>query len=329
MIRHIYIEEQIMDHSRTREICARFPAAKVVVCQHYAEVFNVAGQNFRLQKRQPSLILASKSGKRVLQTPDGYGIGGEQNYYFSHMLNCLYDCRYCFLQGMYRSAHYVVFVNYEDFIDDIRSLTAQQGDQRTWFFSGYDCDSMAMEPVTGFMDTALPAFAQIPQASLEIRTKSTQIRSLLSRPALPNCVVAFSFTPDAISRALEHKVPSIEKRLRAIQRLQEHGWQIGLRLDPLIYSSAFREQYTQLLAQLFAFIDPLRLHSVSVGEFRLPNDFFKKMVRIYPAEKLFAGPLERRDGMVSYPSSIEAQLRDCVLEQLHRYTSADKIHLCG
>ena len=31
------------------------------------------------------------------------------------MLNCVYDCRYCFLQGMYRSANYVLFVNYDDF----------------------------------------------------------------------------------------------------------------------------------------------------------------------------------------------------------------------
>ena len=31
------------------------------------------------------------------------------------MHNCIYDCRYCFLQGMYRSAHYVVFINYEDY----------------------------------------------------------------------------------------------------------------------------------------------------------------------------------------------------------------------
>ena len=28
------------------------------------------------------------------------------DWYFSHMLNCLYDCRYCFLQGMSRNHCY-------------------------------------------------------------------------------------------------------------------------------------------------------------------------------------------------------------------------------
>ena len=41
------------------------------------------------------------------------------------MLNCLYDCRYCFLQGMYRSANYVLYVNYEDFTKDIDTLLEQ------------------------------------------------------------------------------------------------------------------------------------------------------------------------------------------------------------
>ena len=46
----------------------------------------------------------------VLKTPDNFTIGFKKNYYFSHMLNCIYDCKYCFLQGMYNSANYVLFI---------------------------------------------------------------------------------------------------------------------------------------------------------------------------------------------------------------------------
>ena len=35
------------------------------------------------------------------------------------MLNCVYDCSYCFLQGMFNSANYLVFVNYEDYFKEI------------------------------------------------------------------------------------------------------------------------------------------------------------------------------------------------------------------
>ena len=149
MIDTIYIEENNREHPRVAEICARFPAARTITCGRYGEVFNPKAQNFRLQKQRPSLILAEKYHTFVLAAPAGYGIGGQRNYYFSHMLNCLYDCRYCFLQGMYQSAHYVLFVNYEDFQGEIRQLCQQSPDDAVYFFSGYDCDSLALEPVTG------------------------------------------------------------------------------------------------------------------------------------------------------------------------------------
>ena len=34
-------------------------------------------------------------------------------------------------------------------------------------------------------------------------------------------------------RVLEHRVPNIERRLAAMQKLQQAGWQLGLRFDPL------------------------------------------------------------------------------------------------
>ena len=100
MFKTIYVEEAVAHHPRTQATLARFSDAQRIPCKHYGEVFNRAAQNFRLQKHQPSLILAEKRGQQVLPTPAGYGIGSQTNFYFSHMLNCLCDCRYCFLQGM-------------------------------------------------------------------------------------------------------------------------------------------------------------------------------------------------------------------------------------
>jgi len=146
MVTTIYVESEIEFHPRTEEIVGRFPKAEKILCDRYTEVFNPKSQNFRLQKTNPALILAKKHKGYVLPTPPDYGVGGDENYYFSHMLNCVYDCRYCFLQGMYSSANYVVFVNYEDFTNQILSQS-ESSDVNKWFFSGYDCDSLAFEPI--------------------------------------------------------------------------------------------------------------------------------------------------------------------------------------
>ncbi len=329
MTRTIYIEDEVADHPRTVAICASFPHAVRISCQRYGEVFNRRAQDFRLQKQQPALILARKFDHFVLKAPAGYGIGGKRNFYFSHMLNCIYDCRYCFLQGMYRSAHQVIFVNYEDFIDDIARELAVAPDVDTYFFSGYDCDSLALEPVTEFVANILPFFQQHPRAWLELRTKSTQIAGLLARDPLPNVVVAFSLTPAAISRVVEHRVPQLSRRLRAMAQLAARGWRLGLRFDPLLYIDGFAELYRDLFAQVFAVVDAANLHSVSLGPFRLPTGFFRRLEQLYPDARLLAGPLEVRGPMVSYRAELEAQMVGFCTELLAKYVPAHLFFPCA
>lgn len=324
MIQTIYVEDEVAAHPRTLAILDRFPDAVTISCRHYGEIFNRSAQNFRLQKQRPALVLARKFKNFVLDAPQGYGIGARRNYYFSHMLNCIYDCRYCFLQGMYRSANYVLFVNYEDFHQAISDTCARHADEEIHFFSGYDCDSLALEPVSGFAESFVPLFETLPDARLELRTKSTQVRTLLERQPLPNCIVAFSLSPAEIAEALEHKAPPLERRLHALARLQNHGWTIGLRFDPLIYHADYRQQYRRLFAETFARVDASRLHSVSLGTFRLPESFFRNMVRLYPTERLFAGPLHERDGMVTYRDDLEREMMAFCSEELRRYVSDSK-----
>ncbi len=310
MIDTIYIEEAVSKHPRTQEILRRFSKAVRIPCKRYGEVFNRNAQNFRLQKKRPALILAQKFDHFVLETPPGYGIGSEHNYYFSHMLNCIYDCRYCFLQGMFRSAHWVCFVNYEDFEEAISETIKKH--ERAHFFSGYDCDSLALEPVTGFANRILDFFAARPNALIELRTKSIQVKSLLQRKPIKNCVVAFSLTPNEIAQKLEHGAPSLAQRLEAMQKLQEQGWKLGLRFDPVINTEDVESQYEQLFKHVFQKIKIKSIHSVNLGLFRLPKQIYEQMYRLYPDEKLFAGALVERNGMISYPEKFEDRFQNII-----------------
>lgn len=306
----IYIEEEIASHWRTHEILARLPDAVRIPCTRYDEVFDREHQDFRLQKRRPSLILGRAEQALVDEAPVGYHLGGRRNFRFAHMLNCIYDCRFCFLQGMNRSASYVIFVNYEDFMEAIDAKLAEAPGEDTWFFAGYQCDSLAFEPVTRFARTFLPFFAERPNAWVELRTKSTQVGSLLDHAPFPNCVTAFSMTPPEQSRRLEHQTPTVERRLAAAARLQEAGWSVGLRFDPLIWEDGFRDRWSAFLDDVFARLDPARLHSVSLGPFRLPHDGWRRVVSMYPEEELFHGRLEARDGHVGFERRLEAEMRE-------------------
>ena len=328
MHRTIYIEETLLQHPRVIDIKKRFPEATYIICERYTEIFNRKAQNFRLQKKQPALILAEKYKKLVLPTPTNYAIGAENNYYFSHMLNCIYDCRYCFLQGMFRSAHHVFFVNFEDFAREIKQTVSRHDDGEVHFFSGYDCDSLALDAITGFTGFFLDIFENLPTALLELRTKSIRIKSLLAREPIPNCVIACSFTPDEISKAIEYKTPAVSRRIEAMQKLQKYGWKLGLRFDPLIYNENFKNQYDKLFNTVFSVLETGSLHSVSLGSFRLPRDYFRKIQRLYPDETLLASPFSEGNGLVGYRHNIQNELMSYCSEQIRRYIPADIFFPC-
>ena len=229
----VYIEEDTKEDENTISILERIKFKNLIYCKNYSEIFNPRNQNFRIQKIKPDIILAKKKKNFIMNTPKDFTIGFKENYYFSHMLNCIYDCKYCFLQGMFNSANYVIFTNFNDFINEIKKKSLNKS-HKLCFFSGYDCDSLALERITNFLQLFLKNFQKIKNAYLEVRTKSCNIEVFKNIEPIENVIIAYSLNPDVLVKEFEQKTPSLEKRINSIKFLQESGWKIGLRFDPLI-----------------------------------------------------------------------------------------------
>ncbi|MAQ07618.1 MAG: DNA photolyase [SAR116 cluster bacterium] len=310
MVNTIYIEEKIRTFDRTKKILSKFKNSRHIYIKQYSEIFNIKNQNFRIQKSNPSLILAFKHNNYVLNTPEGFGIGSKKNYYFSHMYNCIYDCRYCFLQGMYSSSNYVLFVNYENFLEKIYKIIEENKNEELTFFSGYDCDSIALEKITGFVSYILPKIICKKNSLFEFRTKSTQLEPFLKHQPYDNIIIAFSLLPEELASKLDHRTPSIAKRIISIKKLSLSGWKIGLRFDPLIYHENWEKNYEKLFQQIFLNIDVRNIHSISFGSLRFPKKMFKKINKMYPQEKLFSYDFEIRQNYLSFNERLEKEMID-------------------
>ena len=329
MIETIYIEKQIKDHQRTKEILSKFKKKlDIIYCDHYGEIFNIKSQNFRIQKKKPALILAKKIGKKLHKIPSSFSIGGKENYYFSHMLNCIYDCEYCFLQGKHMSAHYLLFINYEDFFLEIKKKLKINNSQKNYFFSGYDCDSLALDGITGVVDYFLPIFKKNKNAVLEIRTKSIQINKILKYKSFNNCVIAFSFTPENISKLVEHKVPSVKKRIDAIKKLVEKGWKIGLRFDPIVPACNFGKIYEELFKKIANSIPEKNIHSISFGMMRFPKKMFKKIIKENNDTKINNLSFENRNGIYTYSKVNEKKFENIIIGKLNKHLKNVPVFNC-
>ncbi len=282
----IYIENEIRDCPRVRSILNKFKKKEVIFINRYTEVFNKKNQSFRMQKTNQAVILAKKHANFINETPKKYTIGNKKNYYFSYMYNCLFDCKYCFLQGLYSSSNFVIFINYEDFFDTIQQKVYELKNTKSTFFSGYDCDSLVYDQKTSFIDKAIDFFSNINGAELEIRTKSNYIKPLM-RQSVENVIIAFSFTPIRFSKIYERGVPDLQKRINAIKRIISRGWKIGLRFDPFIIYEDCERDYKELFNILSENIPKEYIHSITYGNLRFPINIFKRIEKENVKEKLF------------------------------------------
>ncbi len=146
---------------------------------------------------------------------------------------------------------------------------------------------------------------------------------------LPNCVIAMSFTEQEAAQRWEHKVPSIDKRIEALVKLQQAGWSIALRFEPLIYSDGMQLAYGQLFQRLFDRLDASTIHSVSTGLFRMPTDYYKKIVKLYPDEALFARTTQTNDGLVSLFDNQEEEILQELEQSLFASISPQQYYRCA
>ncbi|MDR2640282.1 MAG: hypothetical protein LBC61_02930 [Candidatus Peribacteria bacterium] len=91
----------------------------------------------------------------------------------------------------------VVFVNYEDIKEELKAESGKlKGNGEIWFYSSDYSDILAMNSITNFIEEFVPFFESLPNAMMEIRTKSSNIKPLLDLGFVPkNTEICFSLNP--------------------------------------------------------------------------------------------------------------------------------------
>lgn len=310
-----------MDHPQTQRIRTKFGDSQVIVIDHYKEVFNRPSQSFAAQSHSKKLILARKEGKFLhegSQYSDGFG--HQQFFYASSVMGCLYDCDYCYLQGLYPSANTVLFVNLEDAFEQLRPYLGED----TLVATSYDTDTLAIESLTHQTCTWLEFAAEQEHLHLEIRTKSANIKSLKSIETNPRVTLAWTLSPQVIIDRYEHATPSLEKRLSAVQEAIRLGWKVRLCIDPVIYSENFESLYPPLIEQIFSIIDPASIEHLTLGSFRMSQSHLRSLKKLRRSDVAFY-PYAVRDEMATYPESIETVILETLLAKALNYLPQKRI----
>ena len=320
---HIYVEEKAFSYETTKKILNRFPDSHIITIRHYKDIFNRSKQDFIAQKNSQSLVLAVNNGEliypgaRVCQS-----FGNEHFYYTSNVMNCVFDCEYCYLQGMYPSGNMVVFVNIEDYFARVRELLANHP---MYICISYDTDILAIEAITGLTSKWIEFTMDNPDLTIEIRTKSAFNLSHANFPQSDRIIYAWTLSPDEITSAYEHKTPSLTGRLNAIDIALKMGCAVRLCFDPMIYIKDYKNVYSRFYEMVFEQIDANKIKDVSLGLFRISADYMKYMRRKRTCA-ITAYPYTTVNNVCSYEQKKSDEMLNFARLELSKYISTNKIY---
>lgn len=315
----ICAEKEALKNARAGRILSFFPGLPVQEITHYKDVFcrSAGGESGR------TLILAEKKGTLLYPgAPVCQDFGNRHFYYASCAMNCVFDCEYCYLKGMYPSDDMVVFLNLEDYFAQTEMLLRRHP---IYLCVSFDTDLTAVEGFAGFGREWSAFAAEHPGVTVELRTKSADSRVFSDWTVSPQLILAFTLSPEPVASAYEHGAAAPGKRLAAAKAAMEKGFPVRLCFDPVLFCEDWEKVYGKLLTQTAESLDLQRVRDIGVGTFRISREYLKTMRHRLPDSPVAQYPYVNDRGVCGYPEELDEQMRDFFLAKLTKNIEKERI----
>ena len=326
---HIYVESQSIESNIAEQSFKRFPKAKIIEIEDYKKIFNKNGQDFQIQKLSTKLILAKKQPPFIYPATDIIQDSGFSNFYYcTPILNCIYNCEYCFLQGMYSSANIVVFTNTKEVKDAVKKqiLERKYPDEPLLLSLSYNTDILALENILPLTKQWIDFANNTDDLFMEIRTKSGLTSSFNKLKPSKKILFAWTLSPNNIIQKYEHKTPLLERRIMSIQKIVDSGWPVRLSFDPILIYPNWKEDYKQMFERIKETISGDKIFDITIGVFRMSDDFFNRIKKTKPDSDLFYNNYDNSNNVKTVTKDQKEMVRDFALSYLDGYCSRDKIN---
>lgn len=320
---HIYVERQSLAYPLTRNILERFDKSTIIYIEHYKDIFNRKGQNFLAEKYSPALILGVNTGERIYPgARTCQSFGHEYFYYTSQIKNCIYDCEYCYLQGMYPSGNINIFVNTEDYLRDVDEMLKEHPVSLS---ISYDTDMTALNGITKLLEKWCEFASERKNLTIEIRTKCGS-PGFFEKTAPPsNAVFAYTISPDIVAKNFEHNASRYKARKKALYKSLESGCTTRLSLDPILPVPDFERVYTEMIDDIFSNPVTQNISDVSIGSFRISREYIRQMQSVR-LNGMTTYPYAVRDGICTFDEVTHRQMMKTIKTTLLKHIKEDRIY---
>ncbi|MBO7335956.1 MAG: radical SAM protein [Lachnospiraceae bacterium] len=318
---YCYLEEGVSEEDIPEGLKKRIRHTERI--RHYKDVFNAKAHDFLKEKHSGTVIVAKNRDTLLYPgAPFCQSFGNEHFYYASCVKNCIYDCAYCYLKGMYPCGFLTVFVNIEDYFKELEEILKEHP---VYLCVSYDTDLLALEGMLGFCEKWIGFANGHKDLKIEIRTKcaNSAVFKRFPAPVHDNVIFAWTLSPDEVREFAEKGTPSSKERLKAAAAAHKAGFPVRFCFDPIVFHKNWRESYTRLFDETFATVPPEEVLDISAGVFRISNNYLKRMRDCDALDPVTAFPFVTEQGASHY-GCLSDEMRDFAVTELAKRFPKEK-----
>lgn len=175
---------------------------------------------------------------------------------------CPFDCSWCYLKGTFRfrpEGIKPVVKDSEKVKSHVQSFL-QEVKTPEILNTGEIADSLMMENgANAFSNFIIPLFEEQDKHKVLFVTKSNNIKNLLEIDRHRQVIISFSLNALPVAELWEKRAPKVLDRIKAAEGLNKAGYEVRLRIDPMVPVENWVELYRELIDLIFSRFRPERI----------------------------------------------------------------------
>lgn len=324
----VLYEENILEYPLGKELYTRYNQMGVEMrtIENHNNIYEMrTKENKEFPSMKQNLIIATRKTHKFVP-----------NHKTSDFLvpytssGCIAMCLYCYLVCNYNKCAYLrLFVNREEMFEKIIK-TANKAEKELVFEIGSNSDLILENTITGNLEWTIKEFANRGKGKLTLPTKFDMVDNLLPLDHKGKTIIRMSINPKVFIRKIEIGTSPLENRVKALNKLKEAGYPIGILIAPIMLIDNWQNEYEELFKYLADNLNEEVKKDVAFEFIFMTYSYVHKMINqeafpsltvLYDANKMTG----RGKGKYSYKKEIREEAEKFILELMKKYFPNNKI----
>ena len=242
----IYYEQAVINYQLGKELFEKFKDIPKIEIENHNNIEEMRKkQNSEFIDMKKNLIIGTRKTHKFVEN---HKISDYLVPYTSS--GCTAACMYCYLVCNYNKCSYLrLFVNREEMLEKIIKISNKSEKELT-FEIGSNSDLILENTITGNLPWTIVNFKNSIKGYITFPTKFDMVDDILNVDHNGKIIVRMSVNPNEIINRVEFGTSRLCNRIKAINKLKEAGYKVGILIAPVIMVDNWKTLYSELIQQL-------------------------------------------------------------------------------